>query len=350
MNRFYNMKCINCGKIGHSYKVCREPKISYGIMAIKCPNPEIQNIVKTFLSSIYETFEQQTITYTHESILEFFSKIKDNIKLLMVMRKHTLGYMEFIRGHYNIKNISLLSYLFQQMTPAEIKLINEHINDFDFLWKDMWSINNIHNAVPEIQNDAAIEIQKQTIENKESEHKKSVMKCISHNEYEASKINFYKLQSNEHQLQLNDFLQNTKTVYHSPEWGLPKGRRAHNESDLECAEREFTEETGFRKDDYILFQNIKPFEENLTGFNGMKYRHIYYIALLTTDVEPSYNNLGRTQKCEIGDIGLYNFDEIMNKLRPHHTDRKTIVINVLMNIIKYVLADIINKFLSSQSK
>jgi ADP-ribose pyrophosphatase YjhB (NUDIX family) len=328
---------MNCGKFGHSYKVCREPKTSYGIIAVKCLNKEIENQVKKFLLSIQEHFDYQTISYTHENTLEFFSKIKDNIKILLVMRKHTLGYLEFIRGHYNIKEIQVLSFLFQQMTPAEINLIKENLDNFDFLWKDMWSVNNIHNQINENINQT-------------QEVKKNPVKYISHHEYENSKSNFNKLQSNNYKLHINDFIKQTKPIYNCPEWGLPKGRRAHNESDLECARREFSEETGYTKDDYILFENIKPYEENFMGFNGIKYRHIYYIALLTADNEPLYNNLTNSQRCEIGDIGLFNYDEIMTKIRKHHEERKNILHDILINIIKYVLTEIINNFLLNQTK
>ena len=39
-------------------------------------------------------------------------------------------------------------------------------------------------------------------------------------------------------------------VYESPEWGFPKGRRNMHESDLDCAKREFEEETGIDESFY----------------------------------------------------------------------------------------------------
>ena len=62
--------CTNCGKIGHNHKNCKNPIISYGIMLFK-----------------YEV---------------------DEFKLLLVQRKDSIAYIEFIRGKYSITNTSKL--------------------------------------------------------------------------------------------------------------------------------------------------------------------------------------------------------------------------------------------------
>ena len=40
--------------------------------------------------------------------------------------------------------------------------------------------------------------------------------------------------------------------YNYPEWGFPKGRKNENETNLDCAKREFIEETGLSNDDFIF--------------------------------------------------------------------------------------------------
>ena len=55
-----------------------------------------------------------------------FCKYKNSIKFLMIRRKNTLGYIEFIRGRYNIDNIDGIIFLFRQMTPLEIKKIGSY--------------------------------------------------------------------------------------------------------------------------------------------------------------------------------------------------------------------------------
>jgi ADP-ribose pyrophosphatase YjhB (NUDIX family) len=63
-----------------------------------------------------------------------------------------------------------------------------------------------------------------------------------------------------------------------PEWGFPKGRRnMSKESGLECALRELREETGIKQNIAEVLK-VKPFEEVFTGSNGVRYKHIYYVA------------------------------------------------------------------------
>ena len=394
------MKCINCGHFGHSYKVCREPKTSYGILAIRIDilnreneqivdssktnqYNEIKGIITKYLHNQVEITDKQHITCNNETSLKKFTDLKRVIKLLLIMRKHTLGYMEFIRGHYSINNITQLAYLFEQMTPYEIKTICENYNNFDFLWKNMWSseyistehyikLEAIDSLKQTTNNDKKdISVQQLNYESPQSnesnesnesdesdesdESQKNILdkpkkcdvqkSCIkssskrhydSHIEFDNSKHNFMKLQ-NETVLKLSDIIRNIKPLYNCPEWGIPKGRRAGNESDLECAKREFTEETGYTSDDYELFDNINPLVENIIGSNGVKYRHVYYIAILKSDKPPSCQNLKKAQLCEIGDIGLFDLDESLQKIRPHHTDRQRIIYSVCINIVKSIM-------------
>ena len=63
----------------------------------------------------------------------------------------------------------------------------------------------------------------------------------------------------------------------SPEWGFPKGRRNHKETDYDCAIREFSEETGYNPKLLENIQNIIPYEEIFTGSNYKSYKHKYFV-------------------------------------------------------------------------
>ena len=58
------------------------------------------------------------------------------IKFLMIQRKHSLGYLEFLRGRYDLNNIESIVFLLEQMTPNE--LIDLSIKEFDYLWNMLW--------------------------------------------------------------------------------------------------------------------------------------------------------------------------------------------------------------------
>ena len=68
--------CNNCGKYWHTYKYCKLPITSYGIININITNH----------------------TY------------------LMICRKYSLGFVEFMRGRYTVNNIDyLISILFNNL-------------------------------------------------------------------------------------------------------------------------------------------------------------------------------------------------------------------------------------------
>ena len=341
MYRFNKMKCINCGHIGHSYKVCREPKTSYGILAIKLVDnknrdcDKITQLVSSYLKNITEIQNRQYVTCNDEESLKKFTFTKEIVKILLIMRKHTLGYMEFIRGHYSVNNTGQLAYLFEQMTPYEIESIKSNYNNFELLWKNMWSSNSIYEQMHDTTN---YQLTPETSEHMSEQNKEKHKKCYdSHFEFENSKSSFTKLRDDAI-IKLADFVNTTKPLYSFPEWGIPKGRRAGCESDIECAKREFTEETGYSDEDYELFDNIKPLVENITGSNGVKYRHIYYIAMLKSDKQPSCDNLKKAQLCEIGDINLFDLDDSLRKIRPHHVERQRIIYTVCINIVNTIMS------------
>ena len=76
--------CNNCGRIGHQYHQCKLPITSYGIIAFK-------------------------ITKNKE------------VKYLLIRRKDTLGYVDFIRGKYTHNNMQHIVNMLQEMTNDEKK-------------------------------------------------------------------------------------------------------------------------------------------------------------------------------------------------------------------------------------
>lgn len=62
-------------------------------------------------------------------------------------------------------------------------------------------------------------------------------------------------------------------------WGFAKGRKQFNETEKDCAFREFEEETSISRD-VIQSLKIPPYEENYTGSDGKPYRTVLYIAYI----------------------------------------------------------------------
>jgi ADP-ribose pyrophosphatase YjhB (NUDIX family) len=288
--------CKNCNTYGHSYKNCTLPITSYGIICIDIGNANeilIKESAK-FDGSINNT----NIQYNTQTDIYNFCKYKDIIKFLMIRRKFTLGYSEFIRGRYDIENVDGIIFLFKQMTPDEIK--NIETKSFDVLWNNLW---------PDCKSPY------QMIEYNDSKQKFNNMKTYSEN---ILPISFY--------------TSHVKSNWSDPEWGFPKGRRNYLENDYECAIREFHEETGLTTEDYTIINTI-PYIENFIGTNGLNYRHVYYLALNKNDKKLLIDVNNNEQSSEIGDISWMNYTDATNIIRPYHINRKQILCSIFTTCI-----------------
>jgi 8-oxo-dGTP pyrophosphatase MutT (NUDIX family) len=295
--------CVNCGNIGHDYKHCKEPVTSWGIILIQMEDKSSENTKKNIDTDLKQYNNHDGILLNNKNDLVEACKYMNLIRFLLVRRKHSLGYIEFIRGRYIKDNIDGIIYLFQQMTPDEINKIDTM--DFNELWNDFWGSDS-----------------KKLLFNKK--------------EFTESKEKFDSLKNKTGvELSLGFYIKNVKPFYSLPEWGFPKGRKLRGESDLDCAIREFTEETCLETTDIKIITSVKPIIENIIGTNGISYRHIYYLAENLSDKIPIITEKNNT---EIGDIGFFTYEDANYMLRDYHIEKK----NILKNVFIYYLDLFIN--------
>ena len=122
---------------------------------------------------------------------------------------------------------------------------------------------------------------------------------------------------------LETLIKNSKTNWTEPEWGFPKGRRNYNEKDISCAIREFEEETGYTNDDLDVLYNIIPYEEIFTGSNFKSYKHKYYLAQISNNL-----NLEHFEESEVSNLQLFTYEECMSKIRDYNLEKKKMITNV----------------------
>jgi 8-oxo-dGTP pyrophosphatase MutT (NUDIX family) len=279
------MECINCGKRGHSFRDCSEPITSFGIIALRFPKKD--DGVISHVGS--ESGRMSVITIT------------DIPEVLMIMRKDSLGYVEFLRGKYN--SIELVQRLVDQMTINEReKLVTK---EFDELWVNLWSGQRNKQFTSEYV------------------HAKMMFEKIKTEGFEGKT--------------LEEVIGGCSTVYEEPEWGFPKGRRSIHESEFSAALREFREETGwepFKKPPYCL-RDIPTIVERYVGSNGIEYRQIYYIGICEHDCDVSIDVHNKVQTREVGNIGWFNFSDGVKKIRDTNIEKKNIFkqLNERMNEI-----------------
>lgn len=282
--------CCNCGKYGHKYSNCNDPITSLGIIAIKLTDDDDYNNFINYFKNDY-IFNFTKTNSINNNILLNIKKYKDKFKFLFIRRKKTLGYIEFIRGRYNVLQSNTYKILFHQMVLDEInEIVN---NDFDTLWNNMWNNNNKNYK----------------------------------NEFSDSKLKFDELKNN---LEFKKFIIKIKLEYKNPEWGIPKGRRIFLEKNIRCACREFEEETSLQSDDYKLLNNIPAISEIFYGTDNILYKHIYYFALCKNDIDVKIDVNNKSQMEEVGDIGWFNYEECIKLIRPYHNKKKDIINDTLI--------------------
>jgi 8-oxo-dGTP pyrophosphatase MutT (NUDIX family) len=299
MNKNFNLYCSNCGNRNHEYKDCTAPITSWGLILVDLLdlNLKINHNKINIKSHIFN------IAPTTLSDITILGQVMPNIRFLLAQRKHSYGFIDFVRGKYRTDNIDGINSIFQNMTPNEIEKISTLT--FDELWINMW--------------------------NNDQEKMNSLKKeyTISLNKYNQLK------EDNELDANLDFYLNNVKSYYKINEWGFPKGRRNRNESNRDCAIREFEEETNIDRSKFNVIDFIDPLEENFIGTNGLKYRNVYYIAELKERVDLSVDGNN-----EIAQINLFNYNDSISIIRDYQVEKK----EVLTSVYYYYLELIINSY------
>lgn len=262
--------CNNCGKSGHIYNNCKLPIIGIGIIAFR-KNPVANH----------------------------------QIEYLMICRKHTLGFMDFIRGKYSVYNRDYILNLFFEMTESELQLIRE--KDFDKIWKTIW--NGSKPAIAQYWTEEAVSLEK---------FRTLMEGIISHSEYYS----------------LDTLLQDRdrQPKWSEPEWGFPKGRRNQGEKDYDCATREFSEETGYSKFCLTNLDNLLPYEEIFIGSNYKSYKHKYFVMYMNyaDSLKTNFQENDEVSKAE-----WKSFGDALEIIRPYNLEKIRILENVNQCLMSY---------------
>jgi 8-oxo-dGTP pyrophosphatase MutT (NUDIX family) len=269
----YDTYCNNCGKNGHQFYQCKIPITSFGVIAFRI-NP------LTYEGNPTHTLGQSCGVLAENSNYEF----------LMIRRKDTLGYIDFMRGKYTLHNTQYIMNMLKQMTIDEKDRLRN--GNFSDLWRNLWG-------------DEAVSTQYKSEESNSREKYNALKAGI------MIKSELYTLD----QL-LDESMQYQQWT--EPEWGFPKGRRNNQEKDYECAIREFSEETGYNSDLLKNIHNIIPFEENFSGSNYKSYKHKYYlmnISYLDSLTPTVFENT------EVSAIGWKSIEDCISCIRPYNLEK-----------------------------
>ena len=263
MNKNTNI-CNNCGKQGHSFHQCKLPITSYGII--------------------------------------LFKSSEKGLKYLMIRRKDSFGYIDFIRGKYSPYNIYQIQNIVNEMSLIEkYRIVNE---PFTTLWNEMWG------------------------ETTNSQYKNEELTSSKKMDTIRTGVNI-----NEETNSLNDIVNKSNTQWKETEWEFPKGRRNFKEKDLDCALREFEEETGILCSKIKIIENVLPFEEIFIGTNHKSYKHKYFLAYMNETEE----YLDNFQITEVSKLEWKTIDECLESIRPYNLEKKELIKNINKVLEEYRL-------------
>ena len=256
-----NINCNNCNKPGHLFSNCKMPITSSGVIAFRKPKPGAP------------------------------------FEYLLIRRKETLGYIDFMRGKYSVDNKDYIMNMMKQMTDREKQRLL--CVDFEILWKDIWGdgyFNSRYKLEESISRD-------------------------KHNSLVAGvtlKNGSYTLGS---------LIEESRqySVWMEPEWGFPKGRRNNNETDYDCAIREFCEESGYNENAIKPIHNIIPFEEIFTGSNYLSYKHKYFLVYMEYKDTLNVDNY---QRSEVSKMSWAQIGDCLTKIRDYNLEKKRVITNV----------------------
>ena len=262
--------CNNCGNKGHIFYQCKQPITSVGIIVFRHNDDGTRNY-------------------------------------LMIRRKDSIGYVEFMRGKYNIYSKMYLTNLIFEMTMDEKTRILT--NDFDTLWKQLWG--------------ADINTQYRGEEKVSREKFESLKTGILINDIDYS---------------IESLIEESATQWTETEWGFPKGRHNNQEKDLLCALREFEEETGYSRLTINILQNVLPFEEIFTGSNYKSYKHKYYVAIMENNKEISNSY----QPTEVSKMEWKTYEEAIQLIRPYNLEKIEVLTRIETMINTHKLYNIMH--------
>ncbi len=246
--------------------------------------------------SIYHVFKNCNSYITSYGIIAYKKENNGTIKYISIQRKDTISFIEFIRGNWD--TLTKVKFYLSEMTHYEI--VKLRTMTFYELWENMFL------------------------------NKKSRVYLTM---YTECKEKFESIDI----ISLTDYHYYNNTRYSTNEYTFPKGRKSNYlETDLDCAIREFIEETGIQKESIKINNNILPYIDIYHSVNNKEYRIIYYIAEIIAPIELKIDYTNISQYGEVKSVELLSLKEIYNKIRGYHTCKRTIIYK-LDKLIKELL-------------
>lgn len=203
--------------------------------------PDIfKNINNSELSQINSLNVKLNVPITSYGIILYTLEKNKYLKYLLCQRRDSISYIQYLQDLIDETNI--VKYINLMSKEEKSRCLEYYYkNDPHSIWKDLW-IN--HNS---------------------KIYKNDYKRCT---DVFMNNMNKYL-----HYFKDDNIGQKENT------WCFPKGRMNYNENEIECALREFEEETCIPSNNISIDKNVK-FEELYIGSNNLLYKTVYYVAYI----------------------------------------------------------------------
>jgi ADP-ribose pyrophosphatase YjhB (NUDIX family) len=221
-----------------------------------------------------------------------FCIVEKTPKFLIQQRRDSYEYMDILRGNWS--NEIRLKELFSALSQEEKERLGKY--SFTELWDDLWVVHGAGLHAEGLE---------------KAKRKFSIIK---------EKYNL--------------FVKNADNQCLEPPWGFPKGKKNKGEKEVDCAFREFEEETRLKKTDIKLCNGVGLFAEFYKGNNGKMYCTHYYLAeaekMIDIERIDTPNCIRKSSVSdEVSDARWMTFEEASEKLASRRR-------NILKNIIHLI--------------
>ena len=227
----------------------------------------------------------------------------DRYEVLLIRKRYSHAFAAFVFGQYNANSSQHLIKLFSGMTTAEkLDILSM---DFNILWYRIWLKFPGRVPAEEYSRDNWLQIYK----------KKTLLNHI-HEKPARSMCELYVLKKAKYESsflvdnggRLMSLMRRAKKSKDAL-WEIPKGRVMAGESTIECAIREFEEETGASRKMVNLVCDAAAFVDEIKDM-GVTYRSTYYAGIANTVFEPSIDISSATQMVEVDRVNWVSVNEL----------------------------------------